>query len=84
MILRSPNCQVQAANEEAKGSRADEGLDVSERSAACLPQEKTLNKMSFIPVSGLHNHIQQEEKREKGMEKDESKTTEEGATDRGN
>lgn len=35
VILRSPTCQVQAANEEAEGSRADEGLEVSEKSAVC-------------------------------------------------
>lgn len=33
VILRFPTCQVQAANEEAEGSRADEGLEVSEKSA---------------------------------------------------
>lgn len=57
---------------------------MSERSALCLPQEKTLNKVSFIPISGLHKYIQQKGRREKGMEKDESKSTGEGATDRGN
>ena len=43
VILRSPTCQVQAANEEAEGGRADEGLERSEKSAACLPQEKNRN-----------------------------------------
>lgn len=65
LILRSPTCQVQATNEEAEGSRADEGLVVSEKSAVCLPQEKTLNKVSFVPISDLHKYIQREEKGEK-------------------
>lgn len=60
VILRSPTGQVQAANEEAEGSRADEGLEVSEKSAVCLPQEKNLNKVSFVPSSDLHKYIQQE------------------------
>ena len=49
VILRSPTCQVQAANEEAEGSRAYGGLEVSEKSAVCLPQEKTLNKSVLCP-----------------------------------
>lgn len=41
--------------------------------------------MSFIPISALHKYIQQQEEgREKVMEKDESKSTAKEATDRGN
>lgn len=58
---------------------------MSEKSAVCLPQEKkTLNKVSFVPIPDLHKYIQQEEGRENRMEKDESKSTGKGATDRGN
>lgn len=83
VIFRSPTCQVQAANEEAQGSRADEELEVKETTAVCLPQEKTLNKVSFVPSSDLHKYNQREEKGRR-MEKDESKSTGRGATDRGN
>lgn len=40
-------------NEEAARSQADEELEVSETSAVCLPQEKTLNKVSFVPIFRL-------------------------------
>lgn len=69
MTLRSLTCQVQTANEEAEGSRADEQLEVSERSAACLPREENLNRASFVPISDLHKYIQrEEEKHGKGWE----------------
>lgn len=41
VTIRSQTCQVQAADEEAEGSRADEELEVSEKSAFCFQQEKT-------------------------------------------
>lgn len=75
VTIRSQTCQVQAADEEAEGSRADEELEVSEKSAFCFQQEKTLNKVSFVPISDLHKYIQQEEKKKKRMERDESKST---------
>lgn len=64
VTTRSQTCQVQAADEEAEGGRADEELEVSKKSAFCLQQEKTLNKVSFVPISDLHKYIQQEEKKE--------------------
>lgn len=64
-IFRSPTCKVQAENEEAEGSRADKGLEVSEKSV-CFPQEKTLNKVSFVPISDMHKYIQREEEGRKG------------------
>lgn len=83
VILRSPTCQVQAANEEAEGSRADEGLEVSEKSAVCLPQEKTLNSVlcPYFRFAQIHSA---RGRREQGMKKDESKSTGKGPTDRGN
>lgn len=84
VILRSPTFQVQAANEEAEGSRADEGLEVSKKSAVCLPQEKTLYKVSFVPISDLHKYIQQEEEGRKGWKRMRARALEKGATDRGN
>lgn len=47
---------------------------MSEKSV-CFPQEKTLNKVSFVPISDMHKHIQREEGGRKRMEKDESKST---------
>lgn len=84
VILRSPTGQVQAANEEAEGSRADEGLEVSEKSAVCLPQEKNLNKVSFVPSSDLHKYIQQEGEGRKRWKRMRARALERGATDRGN
>lgn len=78
VILRFPTRQVQAANEEAEGSRADEGLEVSEKSAVCLPQEKTLTKVSFVPISDLHKYIQQEEERRKGWKRMRARALEKG------
>lgn len=78
VILRSPTFQVQAANEEAEGSRADEELEVSEKSAVCLPQEKTLNKVSFVPISDLHKYIQQEEEGRKGWKRMRARALERG------
>lgn len=78
MKLRSPTCKVQATNEEAEGCRADEGLEVSERSAVNPPQEETLNKVSFIPLSNLHKYIQQEEEGRKGWKRMRARALEKG------
>lgn len=78
VILRSPICQVQAVNEEAEGSRADEGLEVSEKSAVCLPEE-TLNKNVLRP----HFRFAQIHSARKGWKRMRARALEK-STDRGN
>lgn len=82
VILRSPTCQVQAANEEAEVSRADEGLEVSEKSAVSH-KKRPLTKCPLFLFRFAQIHSARG-RREKRMEKDESKSTGKGATDRGN
>lgn len=48
------------------------------------PQEKTLNKVSFIPISDLHKYIQREEEGREGWKRMRARALERGATDRGN
>lgn len=71
VILRSPTRQVQAANEEAEGGRADERLEVSEKSAVCL--QKCPSSLYIFQI--CNKYIQREEEARKRMEKDESKST---------
>lgn len=80
VTLRSPTCQVQAANEEAERGRADEELEVSEKSASESPKTKRTKHPSSL-FAQIHSA---RGRREKRMEKDESKSTGKGATDRGN
>lgn len=75
VILRSPTCKVQAADEEAEGGRADEGLEVSEKSAVCLPQEKDPEQNVHRPYFRFAQIHSARGRREKRMEKDESKST---------
>lgn len=66
-----------------RGSRADEGLEVSERSAVCLPRKDPEPSVLFPYFRSVQIHSART-RREKRMEKDESKSTGKGATDRGN
>lgn len=51
---------------------------MSER-VSCLPHEKAMNKVSFVPISHLHKYIQQKEEGRRGWKRMRAR-----ATDRGN